>query len=392
MAHPHNGHPSRRSRAGRGAVALVTALGLMGVSAGPAAAEVAGTDNANQLAQALSVGPVTSAALDGPPVDPDPSFAVYPSGIGDSALAGFPLAGPTFTVLTSGDAELADDPNDDTGSTGFNEPYNNPSRGNANDPTTLAVTVNVPGGANCLAFDYRFLSEEFPEYVNAGFNDAFLAELDASNWSVADDNTISAPGDFAAPAGDRVSVDSVGPTAVTEVNAAGTTYDAATNVLTTKHPAAPGAHTLFLSIFDNGDYILDSAVFVDNLRFSNEPPQDCKPPDLFGGQLGLDPASKAKVKNGKALVPVACGLEVGITVNCEGVVELLASKQALAKKPKKIGKKAFSIPPSTSADVKVKLKASAKRALKKKGKLKVKNQLTNSSNGVSQTFKLKLKG
>ena len=369
----------------------IAACGLMAaLYASPAQAAVNGTDNAMDLANALATGPVLAAGLDAAPVDPaDP---IYPAGIGDSPLGGFPTAGATFTVLTSGDATLADNPNDSGGKTGSNSTYNNPSRGNAKDPLTLAVQVDVPAGSNCLVFDYKFLSEEFPEYVNQGFNDAFIAELDTSNWSVAADNTIAAPGDFAAPAGDRVSVDSVGPTAVAEVNSVGTTYDAATGLLTTKHVADPGAHTLILSIFDNGDAILDSAVFVDNLRFTSEPPQDCKPPDLFSGQVGVDPASSAKVKNGSALVPVACELDVGVTVDCVGKLTLLAKKQALVRGSVKLGKKSFSIAPGTTEKVKVKLSGAAKRALKKKGSLKAKVKATNTSNGVSKTSNLKLKG
>ncbi|WP_442940262.1 hypothetical protein [Nocardioides sp. B-3] len=34
---------------------------------------------------------------------------------------------------------------------------------------------------NCMVgMDFRFLSEEFPEYVGSSFNDAFIAEMDAS--------------------------------------------------------------------------------------------------------------------------------------------------------------------------------------------------------------------
>ncbi len=34
-----------------------------------------------------------------------------------------------------------------------------------------------------MAFDFRFLSEEFPIYVGTSFNDAFIAELDNSTWT-----------------------------------------------------------------------------------------------------------------------------------------------------------------------------------------------------------------
>ncbi|UUZ61291.1 PxKF domain-containing protein [Nocardioides sp. B-3] len=62
-------------------------------------------------------------------------------------------------------------------------------------------------------------------------------------------------------------------------NAAGTTYDGATPLLTAATPVTPGAHTLYLSIFDRGDAIPDSAVMVDNLRFGKvaDPATGCVP-------------------------------------------------------------------------------------------------------------------
>ncbi len=40
-----------------------------------------------------------------------------------------------------------------------------------------------PKQANCLSFNFRFLSEEYPEFVADIYNDAFVAELDRSNWN-----------------------------------------------------------------------------------------------------------------------------------------------------------------------------------------------------------------
>ncbi len=60
-------------------------------------------------------------------------------------------------------------------------------------------------------------------------------------------------------------------------NATGTTYDGGTPLLRARTPVSPGAHSLFLSIFDQGDHILDSAVFLDNLSLSTVPPSICTP-------------------------------------------------------------------------------------------------------------------
>jgi hypothetical protein len=138
----------------------------------------------------------------------------------------------------------------------------------------------VPASANCLSLDYRFLSDEFPEFVNTQYNDAFIAQVDRFDWTT-DGSNIIKPGDFATnTGGEPVSVNGVGPVAVSESEAAGTTYDAATGRVTTKTPVTPGAHLIYLSIFDQGDSIYDSAIFLDRLAFLNESPSTCKPPEV----------------------------------------------------------------------------------------------------------------
>ena len=59
-------------------------------------------------------------------------------------------------------------------------------------------------------------------------------------------------------------------------NASGTTYDGATELLTAETPVTAGAHTLYLSIFDQGDSGYDSAVLADNLHaFAVDNIDDC---------------------------------------------------------------------------------------------------------------------
>ena len=57
--------------------------------------------------------------------------------------------------------------------------------------TVLAIPINVPAGANCLSFDFRFLSEEYPDFINSQFNDAFIAELDSSDLGLVGLDVIS---------------------------------------------------------------------------------------------------------------------------------------------------------------------------------------------------------
>jgi hypothetical protein len=162
------------------------------------------------------------------------------------------------------------------------------------DVSVLKVDLDVAASANCLTFDFQFYSEEFAEFVNTEFNDAFIAELDSSTWTTSG-SAISAPDNFAFdPSGDVISVNSSGNTSMNTANAAGTTYDGATPLLSASKQVTPGTHSLYLSIFDQGDRILDSAVFLDNLRvgFVPDPEVNCQEgaePKLFG--LTLSPAS-----------------------------------------------------------------------------------------------------
>jgi hypothetical protein len=201
------------------------------------------------------------------------------------ALGGFPTAGGTFAVMSSGDANAAG------GNGGSGGTQGNSERG-ANDVSILRVDLNVPQGANCLAFDLKFFTDEA---LGATFNDAFIAELDASDWSVGGTSgeEITAPHNFALdPDGKLLSVSSQGIAQMSAEYSHGTGYGNGTQVLLATTPITPGSHTVYFSIFDVGDSIVDSAAFVDALRTgtgtcpagtrvpgSIDRPPDNKPPD-----------------------------------------------------------------------------------------------------------------
>ena len=73
-----------------------------------------------------------------------------------------------------------------------------------------------------------------------------------------------------------ISINSTGNTAMTHALAAGTGYfqdpeqAGATPPLRANKVITAGAHSLYLSIFDQGDTALDSAVVLDNLRAVDE--------------------------------------------------------------------------------------------------------------------------
>jgi hypothetical protein len=109
-----------------------------------------------------------------------------------------------------------------------------------------------------LAFDYQFLTEEYPEFVGAPFGDAFVAELDLSTWS-ATGGHVAAPNAFA--------LETVGTAPLVAATAQGSTYDGARAAPGVAHVTVEtaGPHSLYLSLFDVGDNRYDTAVFVDNL-------------------------------------------------------------------------------------------------------------------------------
>jgi hypothetical protein len=189
-----------------------------------------------------------------------------PVAISTKPLRGFPRRGQAFAILSTGCARLADNPNRFR-NTGCRDGGVR-TRG-ARDVTIWRLRIRVPRGANCLSFRFKFLSEEYPEFVGTIYNDAFIAEVARfPKWDASgnQDPTIRAPGNFATTRdGELISVNGTGVARVSRAAARGTTYDAATGKLRASTRVRPGPHLLYLSIFDQGDRQYDSAVFVDRL-------------------------------------------------------------------------------------------------------------------------------
>jgi hypothetical protein len=207
-----------------------------------------------------------------------------PNGTSNGALAGFPTDGSSFGILTSGDVNSVPNP----GTFADTDNGGGAVRGDTSrDVSILKTDLNVPAGANCVAFDFKFLSEEYPNFVGQQFNDGFVAELDNSTWT-ASASAISAPNNFAFDSsGNVVSVNSTGVGGLSAANGAGTAFDSsgpdtqggATGVLHAARQITPGAHSVYFSIFDQGDNAYDSAVFLDNLvvGFVPNPSVNCAP-------------------------------------------------------------------------------------------------------------------
>lgn len=157
----------------------------------------------------------------------------------------------TGLILTTGLAANALGPNDEDGKTG------------PGTTSTLSFSFSTLGGD--LFFNYVFASEEYNEFVNSGFNDKFQFNLDGVNIALL-------PGSST-----PVEIDTVNLGANSsfynnnETGLFNIQYDGFTDVLTAQALGlSAGTHTIELTIFDVGDSILDSAVFIQGNSFSDQ--------------------------------------------------------------------------------------------------------------------------
>jgi hypothetical protein len=228
---------------------------------------------AESLADPLGAG-LSGASFQVIPPEPEGDAIVNPAGVSDSALAGFPASGSTYAILSSGDVQSADDPNESEETTAENlDGEGTEAHGTeVHDLVQLKVNLAVPAGVNCLSVDFRFLSEEFPEFLDDEFNDGFVAELDTSDF-VASVGGITAPNNFASDeTGNAITINT---TSFAASEAAGTTYDGATPMLRAVTPISAGAHSVYVAVFDQKDFKYDSAAFIDNMRLTTVPPGSC---------------------------------------------------------------------------------------------------------------------
>ncbi len=176
--------------------------------------------------------------------------------------AGYVTGGPTAAVLSTGIASGITDANDSGSRSSTLDGLDNVQ---GNDLVRLHLKLQVPQAARCLAFDVRFLSEEFPEYVNSQFNDAFTAQVGTGELGVSG-NDVVAEGNFAQD--EQANALAVN-TAFGVAADTGTTYDGATPRVRASRPVDPGTQIdLYLSIQDLGDSAYDSAALLDNFFWS----------------------------------------------------------------------------------------------------------------------------
>lgn len=226
----------------------------------PAEGAIRSTRSARAFAKAIAAHPGQVAGARWVKLPP----RGHPAVISSTPKVNFPRYSKTYGVLSSGDARGIGRRN--TSASTSHDNGGAVYRG-TRDTVTLRVDVRVPASANCLSVRFRFLSDEYPEYVKSPFNDAFLAELDRDDWSSPKDKPgIQAPHNFAFDwKRHLISVNGTGNFSVEKHRARGTTFDAATRVLRASKHVKPGIHRVYLTIFDQGDRQYDSAVALDGL-------------------------------------------------------------------------------------------------------------------------------
>ncbi len=242
-------------------------LTMFVVSAQSSQASVRSTRSARTIAKAIVSTPSQLVGATWHKLPP----SGRPAAVATTPLLSFPRAGKSYGLLSTGRASAITLPNYTDSLSNNNK--GNPYRG-TRDTVILRIDIDAPRTARCLSLNFRFLSDEYPEFVGSDYNDAFLAELDRSTWTALTGGPrISAPRNFAKVRFNRnVSVNGAGEYAVRPSRASGTTYDAGTRRLRASTPISPGRHSVFLSIFDQGDHQYDSTVMLDRLVASNRTP------------------------------------------------------------------------------------------------------------------------
>ena len=190
------------------------------------------------------------------------------------ALAGFPIDGPTFAILTNGDARSPARSTDATSAPRRRlngTPTRDVAATNAFDIVDPADQRQRPRRRELPHARASASSPRSPEHVGAPSTTASSPSSTRHDWTVDRDHRPIIGAEELRLRHRTASRSASTPPArqLRAAEAAGTAYDdAARQRLSARTVVTPGAHSLYLSIFDQGDRIVDSAAFVDRLSFA----------------------------------------------------------------------------------------------------------------------------
>jgi len=228
---------------------------------------------ANQLASAILTPETTflleSASMTGP-ADQFEIYSYFP-------LQGFPTDGYSYAVISNGYASGIAGVATDFYSYGTGGPSSPPysHRGlNSYDIATLSLTLHVPDWANNLSFDWKFATEENPEFIGA-FVDWARAII---TTSAGETNILLLPDgepvdvDNAIPFSNAVSGSSSTNPLPPYPSPNDTVYNAVTGMYTSTFDLTSFVGetiTIDFQVGDENDAVLDSALFIDNLKLKS---------------------------------------------------------------------------------------------------------------------------
>jgi hypothetical protein len=178
-------------------------------------------------------------------------------------------------VMSTGSAVAAAGPSGQNASTSYGISYTDPeltaiSPGATRD--VCIITINIVPQCNTLALRFVFGSEEYPEFVGGNFNDVFGFFVSGPNPSGGNYTSMNVA---QLPNGTPVSINNVNATSnpefyVNNSNNGYIKYDGLTTVLLPVIDVIPcEVYTFKLAIADAGDFIYDSAIFIDFISCSN---------------------------------------------------------------------------------------------------------------------------
>lgn len=358
-------------RTGKAVLLALAAVAAMATVAQSALAS-APTNDINTLAGSLFANPARYVAA-GSAVVQQPQVSNVDATVAPTLAAieppfnGFPASGKSIFLASGEAAELY------TSGLSDGQYYStDTSHGGANDITTVKFAFNVPAGGDCVSFNYRIYTQE--SIPQSHFSEGLVAQLDASNF-VVDSTTpkaeVTAPGDFAVVNGQLALISNLG-SDFTNVDLSASSFAHASSVYTATSPVTAGAHALFLSTFDVGDWESDTGAQVSGFNVGTMANGTC-------GQLVPSTAftfGKTTSKNGTASLGLVLPNPGTVTVyDANGPKVTVASVGAAKKKKKKVAlikKTVFTAPAAGPVTIKLKPTSAGKKLLKSKGKFKVK--------------------
>lgn len=224
-------------------------------------------DLADQITTTLSGVSVTSAVL----VGADAQTSLF-----ESIDLGNGLTMDKGILLTSGDGT----PPESNTESGYSQSHSTngddeltavataafSGAGSTNDANILELTLNVTdSNVSSIALDLIFGSDEYPEYADSSYVDVAAVTSNGSNYGLFSN-------------GKPLSIisDNINFGGITENTNQPIEYDGLTQRLTVIVPVTAGSNTIRIGVADTGDQVLDSGLFVSNLRVEDGDAQGVK--------------------------------------------------------------------------------------------------------------------